>query len=103
MTEDIEQKFDNLIDELTDDEWWEYVKGWFDVEYICDIMNNWDEETKEEAIEDLKKIIKNRKEVKPKHDKLRKILIDYGCQEFGDAIIDKISELFNYPKTEVGE
>jgi hypothetical protein len=38
-----------------------------------------------------------------KHDKLRKILIDYGCQEFGDAIIDEISALFNYPKTEVGE
>ena len=36
-----------------------------------------------------------------KHDKLRKILIDYGCEEFGDCIIDEICELFDYPKTEV--
>mgnify|MGYP000235636971 CR=1 FL=1 len=30
-----------------------------------------------------------------KHDKLRKILIDYECEEFGDCIIDEICELFN--------
>ena len=34
-----------------------------------------------------------------KHDKLRKILIDYECDEFGDSIIDEISKLFNYPTT----
>ena len=33
------------------------------------------------------------------HNKLRNILIKYECEEFGDAIIDEICELFNYPKT----
>jgi hypothetical protein len=35
-----------------------------------------------------------------KHDKLRKILTDYGCEEYGDAIIDEICDLFNYKRTE---
>ena len=34
-----------------------------------------------------------------KHNKLIDILQKYGNEEFGDEIIDEISELFNYPKT----
>ena len=34
-----------------------------------------------------------------KHNKLREILIKYDNKEYGDAIIDKISLLFNYVKT----
>ena len=33
-----------------------------------------------------------------KHNKLIDILQKYGNEEFGDEIIDEISELFNYPK-----
>ena len=36
-----------------------------------------------------------------KHDKLREILINNGCEEYGDVIIDEISLLFNYKLTEV--
>ena len=35
-----------------------------------------------------------------KHNKLIDILQKYGNEEFGDEIIDEISELFNYPKTQ---
>lgn len=34
-----------------------------------------------------------------KHEKLRNILISYGCEEYGDCIIDEICDLFNYPNT----
>ena len=34
-----------------------------------------------------------------KHDKLRKILIKYEVEEYGDSIIDEICKLFNYKKT----
>ena len=34
-----------------------------------------------------------------KHNKLIDILQKYGNEEFGDEIIDEISELFNHPKT----
>jgi hypothetical protein len=34
-----------------------------------------------------------------KHNKLRDILIDYKCSEHGDAIIDEICNLFDYPTT----
>ena len=29
-------------------------------------------------------------ELKAQHEGIRKILIDYGCQEYGDCIIDEI-------------
>jgi len=32
-------------------------------------------------------------------DKLRNILQDYGCEEFGDCIVDEICELFKSPLT----
>ncbi len=32
-------------------------------------------------------------------DKLRDILQDYDCEEYGDCIIDEICELFNSPLT----
>lgn len=41
----------------------------------------------------------NQKEAETTHDKLRYILKKYGNPEFGDCIIDEISELFNYPTT----
>ena len=38
-------------------------------------------------------------QVKDTHDKLREILIEYGCEEYGDCIVDEISLLFNFPTT----
>ncbi len=37
--------------------------------------------------------------IKETHEELRNILIEYGSKEYGDCIVDKISELFNYPTT----
>lgn len=37
--------------------------------------------------------------MKNKHEKLREILQSYGNEEYGDAIIDEISLLFNYGTT----
>lgn len=47
--------------------------------------------------------IKSRKiiELKEKHEKLRTILINYGCEEHGNYIIDEISELFGEKPTTV--
>lgn len=38
-----------------------------------------------------------------KHDRLRTILIDSGAPEYGDAIIDEISDLFGYRRTKGGD
>ena len=40
-------------------------------------------------------------ELQKKHEKLRNILIDFGCEEFGDSIIDEISHLFGVEPTTV--
>jgi ABC-type Fe3+-hydroxamate transport system substrate-binding protein len=37
--------------------------------------------------------------VREVHNKLRDILIDYGCEEFGDSIIDELCQATNTPTT----
>ena len=41
------------------------------------------------------------KEYDEKHNALVKILMDNGCAEYGDSIVDDICELFGYPLTPV--
>ena len=54
--EQIEKKFNELIEELTDEEFWAYTRTWFDEDTILSIMNDWDIETKKNAIKEIKKI-----------------------------------------------
>lgn len=44
------------------------------------------------------KIEHNEDIIDDKHNRLRDILMEYG-EEFGDCIVDEISELFDYPNT----
>lgn len=58
----ITTEFNDLIGELTNSEFDNYVNSWRnDEQEILDIMNNWEDETKEDAIMELKAIIKARK------------------------------------------
>ena len=57
--EKIEKEFNSLIENLTDNQFWKWVSGWFSEDFIMDIINNWDIETKEQEIKNLKEIIKN--------------------------------------------
>jgi len=50
---------------------------------------------------EIKAIKKRPKNYTKKHEKLRMILIEYGCKEFGDCIIDEISEVFNAKLTPI--
>lgn len=52
----ITKEFEELTESLSDDEFWEYVRSWFDVQFIVRTMNDWDIETKKEAIEEMKAI-----------------------------------------------
>lgn len=61
---DVEVEFNELLDELTDKEWENWCLGWFDKEMWVDIYKDWNEDLKQEAIDDFKEIIKNRKEKK---------------------------------------
>jgi len=57
--EKIEEEFEDIIREkLTDRQFWNWVKGWKDVEMIVEEALGWDIETKEEALKELKKIVK---------------------------------------------
>jgi hypothetical protein len=51
----INEEFDEVLDSLTDDEFWKYTRSWLSVEHIIDIMKNWDIEIKADAIQEMKK------------------------------------------------
>lgn len=42
-------------------------------------------------------------DTKQKHNKLREILLDYECEEIGDALIDEICDVFGCPRTTLFE
>jgi len=50
-----------------------------------------------------KKTMENKIKIEEKHNKLREILINYECKEFGDCIVDEICNLFKYPNTVYSE
>jgi hypothetical protein len=58
---DIDKEFDKLIYELNDNQFWEYVRTWYDEQDICDTMKAWDTKTKKMEIKVLKNIIKEGK------------------------------------------
>ena len=60
--ERIENKFNRLIESLSDEEFWSWVGSWLDVDMVRDIYDNWDTDLKLDEIENLEEIIKQRKE-----------------------------------------
>jgi len=52
--------FDDYLDELTDEEYKNWVFEWLDLDFIGDIISNWSEEIKKDEEKELKKIIKGR-------------------------------------------
>jgi hypothetical protein len=52
----VDKELSSLIQDLSDDEFWNYIRTWFSTEYLLDIMNDWPTELKEEAIEKILKI-----------------------------------------------
>jgi mannitol/fructose-specific phosphotransferase system IIA component (Ntr-type) len=56
--EQINKKFNSLIEKLNDNQFWEYIRSWLSEDFVCDIMNDWETETKKDAIKELNKILK---------------------------------------------
>lgn len=56
---EIETKFNKVLDSLTDDEFWLYVKNWYDEQSIFETMNEWEIETKKDAIDEMLKVKKD--------------------------------------------
>lgn len=52
-------EFEKVLSSLNDRQFWAYVSGWYDEQHILDVMNEWDDEIKKEAIKEMKKIKKN--------------------------------------------
>ena len=59
-------EFNNLIGELTDEQFRDWIFSWIDEDFFINIINDWEDDIKKEEIENLKKILKSqeRREVK---------------------------------------
>ena len=56
--QETEEDFSDLIrNRLNDKQFWRWASGWVDQDDLCDKAENWDEETKEEAIIKIKEDI----------------------------------------------
>jgi len=53
-----EEEFKELIAELTDKQFWEYVATWKDSSALCEQMLEWDIKTKEYEIKKIKDMFK---------------------------------------------
>jgi len=57
--EKIKEEFSEIIrEQLTENQFWKYVKNWIDADWVCEIMENWDILTKQKEIIKLKKQFK---------------------------------------------
>lgn len=55
--EQIDDEFEEYICErLSDEQFWDWVKGWFDVEEIIDIATHWDTDEKKSDLEEFYKL-----------------------------------------------
>jgi len=59
---EIEKEFNNIIDNLTDEQFRDWVWSWVDLEEIMDRINDWDIEVKEAELKILKKLLNKSKE-----------------------------------------
>ena len=55
-----DELFDELLNDLTDDELKDWVWGWLSSDTYMEIVRNWDSDTKADTIPELKKIIEKR-------------------------------------------
>ena len=50
--EEIDKQFRNLMESMTDDVFWEWVRKWYNEDTILDICNNWEIEEKIETLKE---------------------------------------------------
>jgi hypothetical protein len=55
--EEIDNVFRSLVENMSDDDFWKYVRTWKDEQNIINDMKEWDTETKAEAIKEIKKLM----------------------------------------------
>jgi Mg/Co/Ni transporter MgtE len=85
-------EFNKLLDELDDNEWWAFVSSWLDTDYIIDIMSNWEDETKQEAVETIKKI-KAKKQFKEFKEELLMDIEEFNTDILKDEFLKVADEL----------
>jgi hypothetical protein len=64
-----EQFTDIIREQMSDREFWEWVKCWLDGDEICDMAEDWDEDIKKEFVEEWEKGEWEIKHNLPKKDK----------------------------------
>lgn len=67
----IELEFNNLLGQLSDKQFWDWVSNWYDEDSILRIVRDWEDDIKEEEIKKLKKILHSQRQ-EVRHSSLKK-------------------------------
>ena len=54
---DVGVDFNNLLGELSDEQFWEWASSWYDEQVILDATKDWDNDIMKEEIENIKNIL----------------------------------------------
>jgi len=54
----IEREFRNLLELMSDEQFWKWVGSWYDEQMILDVCNSWDADIKYREIKNMKEICK---------------------------------------------
>ncbi len=52
------KEFDSILESMSNDQFWTWVRDWYDEQPICDTISNWDSDVKIQEIPKMKEIIK---------------------------------------------
>lgn len=69
--EKIDEKFDNMLDQISHNVFRRYTSRWQDKDLVCETMENWDSETKETALDEIDELVNEEFEMKKMFESLR--------------------------------
>jgi len=57
---EVEKEFDELLNKLTDEQWWKWVSTWLDAAFVNGMCKAWSPTIKEMQIPKIKKILERK-------------------------------------------
>ena len=56
--EEINKEFLALLECMSEDQFWEWIRTWYDSQVVCDCISDWDADIKFQEIKKMKEIMK---------------------------------------------
>lgn len=82
--EKLDEKFDNMLDQISHNVFRRYTSGWQDEDLVCETMEDWDFETKETALDELDELVNEEFEMKKTFESVKSALESISEKDLED-------------------